>query len=92
MEALKSWGVRKDRISALVVNVTGLFASASLREIRGELDCDIVGILPSSGDDFLVAHRHGIPLVLHRPQSPAAVSLTEIAKRLSGEAITRAIM
>ena len=92
LESLKSWGVRKDRIRALVVNVTGLFASASLREIRGEMDCDIVGILPSSGDDFLVAHRHGVPLLVHHPQSPAAVSLTEIAKRLSGEAITRAIM
>jgi Flp pilus assembly CpaE family ATPase len=92
MEALKSWGVRKDRISELVVNITGLFASVSLREIRADLDCDIVGILPSSGDDFLAAHRHGVPLVVHHPHSPAAVSLTEIAKRLSGEAITRAIM
>jgi len=92
IEAVKSWGVHGDRISALVVNITGLFASASLREIRAELDCSIAGILPSSGDDFLAAHRHGVPLVIHRPECPAAVSLTEIAKRLSDETIMRAIM
>lgn len=83
LELLKSWGVSGGIVEAVVVNRAEL--AMDLREIRARLGCEIVGVVPPARPACLAAQERGTPLVLHQPESLAAISLTEIARRLAGD-------
>ncbi len=82
VELLKSWGVSGGLVGAVVVNRTIAARAMKLREIRSQLGCEIVGVVPPAAEACIAAQERGVPLVLYHPDSIAAVQLTEIATRL----------
>jgi DNA-binding response OmpR family regulator len=88
LQLLKSWGVGVGLVGAIVVRRAIAVSAMKLPEIRSQLGCDIVGVVPPAGEACIAAQRQGVPLVLYQPNSMAAVNLTEMASRLvAGEVI-----
>jgi len=67
----------------MIVNITPLFTGLDLRELRSEMGCEIVGVLPSAPDDIVSARHKGEPLVIFKPESLLAQNLTEVASKLA---------
>ena len=80
---LKEWGAKPGRCGLMIVNITPLFTGLDLRELRSEMGCEIVGVLPSAPDDIVAARHKGEPLVIFKPASLLAQNLTEVAGKLA---------
>jgi pilus assembly protein CpaE len=87
LDLFKSWEITAKQIGLVAINRTPLASAMSLRTIRAQLDCDILGVVPYAADMQVAAQAAGIPLVAYQPNSLAATSMIEIAQRLSAETI-----
>jgi CheY-like chemotaxis protein/MinD-like ATPase involved in chromosome partitioning or flagellar assembly len=88
LELLRLWGVSGGLVGAVVVNRTMVARAMKLREIRSQLGCEIVGVVPPATEACIAAQERGVPLVIYQPDSTVAVNLTETANRLvAGEVI-----
>ncbi len=85
LELLKLWGIGGQRVGAIVVNRAVL--ATPIREIRSQLGCEIVGVIPPATEAHLAAQAQGVPLVLHQATHIAANNLIELANRLSADKI-----
>ena len=90
VKQLRALGVGKTvtgggvRIGSIIVNRANYSSSImSFTEIQSEMGCEIIGIVPNGATENLRALRESIPLLLLQPDSDAAISLVEIANRLS---------
>jgi len=83
LKLLKSWGISEGAVGLVVVNRTML--AVSLAEIRSQLGCEIVGVMPPAAEGCIAAQKRGVPLVVHQPANIAAGSLIEIANRLTAD-------
>ena len=86
LELLESWGVGGGLVGALVVS-RGMLA-VELREVGSRLGCETVGVVPYAAEAVIAAQERGAPLVIFRPDSAAAINLTEIAGRLAADKFT----
>ena len=82
LELLKLWGVGGSIVRAAVVNNTGAATVMTLPELRSQLSCEIVGIMPPASDLSMKALKSGKPLVLSEPDSLPAIALNEMTDRL----------
>lgn len=82
LELLKLWGVSGSIVRAAVVNNTGAATVMTLPELRSQLSCEIVGIMPPASDLSMKALKSGKPLVLSEPDSLPAIALNEMTDRL----------
>ena len=87
LELLKSWGIGGELVGVVVVNRAALSLSVRLTEIRSQLGCEIVGVVPPAAEAFVAAQERGAPLVLCQPDHIAAVSLAEMAGRLAADEV-----
>ena len=90
VKQLRALGVGKTvtgggvRIGSIIVNRANYSSSImSFTDIQSEMGCEIIGIVPNGATENLRALRESIPLLLLQPDSDAAISLVEIANRLS---------
>ncbi len=94
VKLLHTWGIKGNLVGgvvlvgSIVVNRT-IYPNYSMgsAEIRSEMGCEIVGIVPSGATENLRALTEGVPLVLLQPDSDIALSSIEIANRLSTDKI-----
>jgi MinD-like ATPase involved in chromosome partitioning or flagellar assembly len=84
---LRQWGVDGARAGAVVCNRSGATTTLSLPEIRSQLGCEILGVVPYAGEAFAAAMGQGIPIVLFRPDTMTASALRDMAIRLAAETI-----
>ena len=59
--------------------------SMEYTEIQAQLGCEIVGIIPCAAPVLLKALKDGVPLVVSQPANDTAVSLAEMAERISAD-------
>ena len=82
VQLLEAWGLSRLLIGAVVVN-RGLWGSGvHAREIRAELGCEVVGMIPPGVEAVRSAMQTGLPLILSRPESNPAAALNDLALRL----------
>lgn len=83
LELLRAWGISGNLVSAVVSNRSGMTTGANLREIRTQLGCEIVGVVPFASEAYTAALTQGVPLAVWRPDNIAAMTLKEMAARLT---------
>lgn len=77
--ALTELGVNRSRLVMVWANRSGLDAHAALNTIRMALGNESVHIIAAAADAAYQSVESGRPLVLHEPDSPAAVALRDLA-------------
>jgi len=82
---LRSWGVSNTAVGAVVVNRNALAESMDLAEIRTQLHCGVIGVVPPAPDICQAAQRVGAPIVVSHPDSLPAAAFSEITARLVAE-------
>jgi DNA-binding response OmpR family regulator len=85
LDLMKWWQVNRGIVSAVVVNLKSL--KVNLAELKAQLGCEIMGVVPPAAETCLVAQARALPLVLYQPESVVAIQLNEIASRLSADKI-----
>lgn len=79
---LEQYGVNPASVGLVVVNRAALANSLRPRDLRDQLRCELVGIVPSSGEGCLMALNAGKPLVSLQPDSRYAAALRTLAENL----------
>jgi Flp pilus assembly CpaE family ATPase len=82
IDMLRSWNFPQDKIK-LVVNATNEASNVQPAEIRRMLGREVFWAVPYDRN-ISAATQLGMPVVVAKPQSKAAESLTEMAYALSG--------
>lgn len=83
MEVLKTWGVSGSLVSVIISNRSGMTSGANLRDIRNQLGCEVVGVVPFASEACTASLNQGLPLAVYRPDNIAAMTLKEMASRLA---------
>ncbi|HCU34918.1 MAG TPA: hypothetical protein DGT21_05505 [Armatimonadetes bacterium] len=83
IQQLLAWDIGRSRVGAVVVTMAPTGTALQLPGVQGQLDCDIIGVMPPAPDACIAAMDTGQPLVLHQPEQIASVTLTEMAQRLA---------
>lgn len=87
LELLRSWGVSGSLVSAVISNRSGMTTGANLREIRTQIGCEIVGVMPFASEACTAALNQGLPLAIWRADNIASMTLKEMASRLTAGAV-----
>ena len=88
LELVRSWGVNPGQVGAVIV-IQGRSASTlSVNELKSQLGCNIVGVVPAAAEGLIAAQAHAAPLVLHLPKHWVTTPLTEIARHLAAPTLT----
>jgi Flp pilus assembly CpaE family ATPase len=74
-------------VSATVSNRSGMTSGANLREIRAQLGCEIIGVVPFASEACTAALAQGVPLAVWRADNIASMTLKEMASRLSASTL-----
>ncbi len=82
LDSMRSLGVPRSRVSAVLVNRARLGVSTNMEEVRAHLECDLLGLIPA-GEGFMFAYAKGLPLVSAQPDDPAAGAVRDIAAALN---------
>lgn len=82
-DLLRSWGIDPELVAAVVANRAGITIATSLRDIKKQLGCEILGVVTPATEACLLAQERGVPLALCRPDTVAATTLAEMANRLA---------
>jgi Flp pilus assembly CpaE family ATPase len=85
LDRLNLLGLSSMQIGAVVVNRAEASVSVDMREIQSKINCETLGIVPLASQSCFRAMSAGEPLVLHEPESPAAISLTDIGARIGAK-------
>jgi DNA-binding response OmpR family regulator len=87
LRLLRTWGLIGNRAVAVVTNRSGFTTSTSLPDIRAQLGCEIVGVMPFAGEACIAAASQGVPLALFRPENIAASTLRDMVSRLMADTL-----
>jgi DNA-binding response OmpR family regulator len=87
LDLLRSWGVSGSLVSATVSNRSGMTSGTNLREIKSQLGCEIIGVVPFASEACTAALSQGVPLAIWRADNIASMTLKEMASRLSASAL-----
>ena len=82
-ELLRSWIGGESELSAVIVNRTPLVSLVSLSDIRSQVKCEILGMIPHDTELCASAYQTGVPLVISHPDSLTAETLVELGKGLA---------
>ncbi|RPI14292.1 MAG: hypothetical protein EHM65_04710, partial [Acidobacteriales bacterium] len=83
VELLKAWIADKNALGAVLITKDPLAAFLALPDVRAELGCPIVGVIPPAADLCAASYRRGVPLALSDPESLAGASLIALANTLA---------
>lgn len=84
LAAMREWGLAEERLGVIVVNKTGLATPVNVEELRSQLGCRILGVLPPNVEGCLDAERRGMLVVDSDPQSPFAQNTADLARKIVG--------
>jgi MinD-like ATPase involved in chromosome partitioning or flagellar assembly len=82
-ELLRSWAHGESELGAVVVNRTPLATSLTHSEIRSQLKCEILGMIPHDMELCVNSLHKGVPLVILHPDGVTAETLAALGKRLA---------
>ena len=82
-ELLRSWTRGQSELRAVIVNRTSMGSPTSLSDVRSQVKCEVVGVIPHDIERSATACQTGVPLVISHPDSIAADALVELGKRLN---------
>jgi Flp pilus assembly CpaE family ATPase len=83
LDLLNFWGVNRGIVGLVVANHRSF--QLDLTDIKTQLGCDIVGVIPPAAEACWAAQAQGMPVVNVHPDSLVTIQLNEIAGRLSTE-------
>ena len=83
VELLKSWIADKNALGAVLITKDPLAAFLALPDVRAQLGCPIVGVIPPAADLCAASYKRGVPLALSDPDSLAGASLMALANKLA---------
>jgi MinD-like ATPase involved in chromosome partitioning or flagellar assembly/CheY-like chemotaxis protein len=83
---LGTWATSPGAIGAALVNHMPFMDAAPLPQVRSELNCGIVGVLPPAREALQSYRRQG-PIVLAQPSAPVSVAFLELAARLDRDPV-----
>ncbi len=83
VELLKSWIAEKNALGAVLITKDPLAAFLALPDVRAQLGCPIVGVIPPAADLCAASYKRGVPLALSDPLSLAGASLMALANKLA---------
>lgn len=87
LDLLRSWGLGGSLVGAVLVVRMATGAPMKLPELRAQLGCDVVGVLPPASDACLRALDSGNPLVVAQPDHIVSTNLVELANRLAADKV-----
>ncbi len=87
IEQLKFWGVGGKLVGAIAVNRTVYPITMDLAEIRSEMGCEIVAVVPWAATACLRALKEGGPLVLTQPENDASITFVDLANAFAADRI-----
>jgi len=87
-ELLRSWTRGESDIGAVIVNRTPLAAILSQSEIRSQVKCEILGMIPHDMELCFNPLHKGVPLVILHPDGVTAETLAALGKRLARQSDT----
>ena len=87
---LLAWGLQRSLaggivlVGSVIVNRT-LYSNymMSFADIKSQMGCEIIGIVPNGASESLRAMKESVPLVLLEPESDTALNILDLANRLS---------
>jgi MinD-like ATPase involved in chromosome partitioning or flagellar assembly/CheY-like chemotaxis protein len=82
-ELLRSWTRGQSELRAVIVNRTSMASLTSLSDVRSQVKCEVVGVIPHDIERSASACQTGVPLVVSHPDSITADALVELGKRLN---------
>jgi MinD-like ATPase involved in chromosome partitioning or flagellar assembly/CheY-like chemotaxis protein len=85
LDRLNLLGLSSMQIGAVIVNRSEAGISVDLREVQGKLNCEILGAIPLASDTCFRAIAVGEPIIIHEPESPAALALAEVGAKISAK-------
>ena len=83
LELLKSWGSGPGLVGAVLVNRGALPTPIKPTELRLQLGCNIVGVVPPAAETCIRAQEQGESIVRSESESLAAGALIAIANNIS---------
>jgi len=84
LSMVRSWAAGGAAITAVVVSKGGSATAMAIDDIRSQLRCGIVGVVPPSTEPVPGFSRQ-LPITISRQGTLPADTLTDIAKRLAGK-------
>jgi Flp pilus assembly CpaE family ATPase len=86
----RNWGTGGVHTGAILVNRVTLNSPVRLPDVRSQLQCEVMGVIPPAADACTYAQAAGVPLVLADPSQLAAEAFAEIAGRLAVDPVRAA--
>ena len=86
-ELLKSWGVSGGILGSIIVNKTSYSNPMKLPDIRSNIGCEIMGVVPPAPEACLMALQMGAPLIISQSETLAATTFIEITSRISQDKV-----
>ena len=81
-ELLRTWRETESGLGAVIINRTPLVLMVSTSDIRAQVKCEILGVVPNDLELASLYHKE-VPFVVSNPDSLTSDSLAEIGKRLT---------
>ncbi len=86
-DLLSSWGLGGTLVGAVVVARMASVAPMKVADLRSQLGCDVVSVLPPAADACLRALESGQPLVVSQPDHLVSGILLELANRFAADKV-----
>ena len=80
LDQIKSWGVGRGVVDAVVVNQAPLAMGLNVQAAEELLGCRIIGVIPSAADACALVHKRGRPLFITQPNNVAVSRIVDMAK------------
>ncbi len=87
LDLLRTWGISGSLVSAVVSNRSGMTTGANLRDIRAQIGCEIIGVVPYASEACTAALNQGVPLAVWRADHIAAMTMKEMVSRLTASTL-----
>jgi Flp pilus assembly CpaE family ATPase len=84
---LSACGLGSGVIGAIVNNRALLSNPLRLADIKVQLECGLLGVVPPAADLFFTAHSSGTPLAIAKPDSNPGSVLTDLAMRMAADPV-----
>lgn len=82
LELLREWGVGASNIGVVAVNRAASATSMSLKQVREQVGCEVIGMIPPMAEACRAAQSNGLPVVLYQPDIIASQNVSDMAGRL----------
>lgn len=88
LETLSAWKVAGHQVGVIVVNQRPASLGIRMEEIKAQLNCNIIGLVPAAVDACILAQRLGSPFVISQPQIAPTLATRDISNRLTSDRAT----